>query len=128
MVKAKFDYTGIGVRNLDASINFYIEKLGMQLMNRCDIKETKGEIAELKTPEGNQKLELNWYADRKDYKNGDEVDHLAFTVEDVDAALAELKSQGVEVAMEPFNEGSGRLAFIKDPDGIWIELEGPKKP
>jgi lactoylglutathione lyase len=128
LVKAKFDYTGIGVRNLDASINFYIEKLGMQLMNRCDIKETKGEIAELKTPEGNQKLELNWYADRKDYKNGDEVDHLAFTVEDVDAALAELKSQGVEVAMEPFNEGSGRLAFIKDPDGIWIELEGPKKP
>ena len=127
MVKAKFDYTGIGVRNLDASINFYIEKLGMQLMNRYDIKETKGEIAELKTPEGNQKLELIWYADRKDYKNGDEVDHLAFTVEDVDAALAELKSQGVEVAMEPFNEGSGRLAFIKDPDGIWIELEGPKK-
>ena len=128
MVKAKFDYTGIGVRNLDASINFYIEKLGMQLMNRYGIKETEGEIAELKTPEGTQKLELNWYADRKDYKNGDEVDHLAFTVEDVDAALAELKSQGVEVAMEPFNEGSGRLAFIKDPDGIWIELEGPKKP
>lgn len=127
MVKAKFDYTGIGVRDLNRSIKFYTEKFGMQFLGRYKIKETNGEIADLKSPDGNQKLELNWYANRAEYKNGDEVDHLAFEVEDVDEALIELRSQGVEVAMEPFNEGNGRLAFVKDPDGIWIELEGPKK-
>lgn len=95
-------------------------------MGRYKIKETNGEIADLKSSDGSQKLELNWYADRKEYTNGDEVDHLAFRVTDVDAAFAELRSQGVEVALEPFNEGNGRLAFVKDPDGIWIELEGPK--
>jgi catechol 2,3-dioxygenase-like lactoylglutathione lyase family enzyme len=57
--------------------------------------------------------------------NGDEVDHLGFQVEDVDLAFADLVNQGVEVALTPFNEGNDRLAFIKDPDGIWIELEGP---
>ena len=127
MVKAKFDYTGIRVRNLDVSIKFYTEKLGMQLLGRQRIKETNGEIADLKSPDGEQKLELNWYGDRRFYGNGDEVDHLAFVVADVDAALAELRSQGVEVAMEAFNEAESRLAFVKDPDGIWIELEGPLK-
>jgi lactoylglutathione lyase len=127
LVQAKFDYTGIRVRNLDVSIAFYTEKLGMQLLGRNRIKETNGEIADLKSQGGDQKLELNWYADRRFYGNGDEVDHLAFVVEDVDAAVAELRSLGVEVAMEPFNEGGSRLAFVKDPDGIWIELEGPRK-
>jgi lactoylglutathione lyase len=125
--KARFDYTGIAVRNLDASINLYTEKLGMQLLGRYKIEETNGEIADLQTPEGHQKLELNWHADRKDYKNGDEVDHLAFTVQNVDAAPAELRGQGVQVVLKSFNEGSGRLALIKDLDGIWIELEGPRR-
>ncbi len=78
MVKAQFKYTGIGVRDLDRSIKFYTEKLGMQLMGRYKIKETNGEIADLKSPDGSQDLELNWYAHRKGYVNGYEVDHLAF--------------------------------------------------
>ena len=127
MVKAKFDYTGIGVSDLDRSVKFYTEKLGMELIGRYKIKETNGEIADLKSPSGDQKLELNWYPDRKEYKNGDEVDHLAFEVANVDDALSELRSGGVEVASEPFDEGNSRLAFVMDPDGIWIELEGPRK-
>ncbi len=127
MVKAKFTYTGIGVRDLERSIKFYTETLGMKLLGRYKIEETNGEIAELKSPDGDQMLELNWYHDREEYRNGDEVDHLAFEVQDVDEALTELRTQGVEVALEPFNEGGGRLAFIMDPDGIWIELQGPRK-
>lgn len=126
-MKARFAYTGIGVRDLDRSIKFYTEKLGMELLGRYKIEETNGEIAELKSFDEGPMLELNWYSDRKEYKNGDEVDHLAFEVKGVDEALAELRSQGVEVTMEPFNEGNSRLAFVKDPDGIWIELQGPKK-
>ena len=100
----------------------------MKLMGRHKIKETNGEIADLKSNRSDQLLELNWYPDRKEYKNGDEVDHLAFDVEDVDSAVAELRSEGVEVALEPFDEGQrSRLAFIKDPDGIWIELQGLRK-
>jgi len=99
----------------------------MKLLGRYKIEETNGEIAELKSPDGDQMLELNWYHDREEYRNGDEVDHLAFEVQDVDEALTELRTQGVEVALEPFNEGGGRLAFIMDPDGIWIELQGPRK-
>lgn len=127
MAKAKFVYTGIGVRDLDRSIDFYTKKMGMRLLGRHRIKETDGEIADLKSPNGTQTLELNWYAERNEYRNGDEVDHLAFRVQDVDKYLTKLKAQGVEVAMEPFNEGRCRLAYIKDPDGIWIELECPKK-
>jgi len=98
----------------------------MKLLGRHRISETNGEIADLRSPYGNQLLELNWYADRKGYRNGDEVDHLAFDVQDVDKSIAELRSQGVIVALEPFDEGRSRLAFIKDPDGIWIELQSRK--
>lgn len=101
--------------------------MGMKLLGRYKVAETNGEIADLKSSDDSPTLELNWYAGRKEYKNGDEVDHLAFNVSDVDQALADLRNQGVEVAMESFNEGSSRLAFVKDPDGIWIELQGPKK-
>jgi len=127
MVKATFAYTGIEVRDLERSIKFYTENLGMRLLRRSKIPETNGEVAELKSPEGHQLLELNWYADHNKYRSGDELDHLAFDVDDVDRALADLKEQGVEVAMQPFDEGEGRLAFVKDPDGIWIELTGPRK-
>ncbi len=122
LVKARFVYTGIGVRDLDLSIKFYTETLGMKLIGRYKIPETNGEIAELRSPGSDQVLELNWYSDRKEYKNGDEVDHLAFEVDDAGKALAELKAEGVEVALEAFNEGHSLLAFVKDPDGIWIEL------
>jgi lactoylglutathione lyase len=125
LVKAVFEYTGVGVTDLDRSIKFYTEKLGMQLLGRFKIEETKGETADLKSPGGDQKLELNWYPDRPEFRNGDEVDHLAFRVDDVDKAVAELRFVGVEVVVAPFNEGDSRLAFVKDPDGIWIELDGP---
>lgn len=127
MVKAQFSYTGIGVRDLDRSVKFYTEHLGIKFIGRYKIKETNGETAELKSDGSDQMLELNWYSDRTEYKNGDEVDHLAFEVEDVDSVLVELRAQGFEVAMEPFDEGRSRLAFIKDPDGIWIELQSPRK-
>jgi lactoylglutathione lyase len=126
-VKANFAYTGIEIRDLERSIKFYTENLDMKLVRRSKIPETNGEIAELRSPDGHQLLELNWYAGHNRYRSGDELDHLAFDVEDVDKALAQLKAQGVEVAMEPFDEGEGRLAFVKDPDGIWIELTGSRK-
>jgi predicted enzyme related to lactoylglutathione lyase len=55
---------------------------------------------------------------------GDNFDHIAFGVEDVDATVAVLRKNGVTIAMEPYSlQGStSKIAFIKDPDGNWLEL------
>lgn len=55
---------------------------------------------------------------------GDNFDHIAFAVKDIRAAVDELKGNGVTIAMEPFSLGgsSSKIAFIKDPDGNWLEL------
>ncbi len=125
MVKAVFEYTGIAVRDLNRSIKFYTEEFEMQQLGKYKITETHGETADLKSRGGDQRLELNWYPDQTQYRNGDDLDHLAFRVDDVDQPVAELRSRGVEIVIDSFNEGDSRLAFVKDPDGIWIELDGP---
>src|SRR5438445_385540 len=87
-----FRYTGIRVRDLNRSIAFYTTVLGMQVTWRMRIRETGGAIAVLKSPRGSQRLELNWYPPRgryRVYRQGDELDHLAFAVPDVDRFLRE---------------------------------------
>ncbi len=124
-----FRYTGIRVRDMDRSIDFYTNVLGMRVTWRMKIRETGGEIAVLKSPRGKQRLELNWYPPRgryRRYRQGDELDHIAFAVPNVDAFLREHRPE-FKVAMKPFNEGSDRLAYVTDPDGVWIELMSPLK-
>ena len=119
-----FRYTGIRVRDMDRSIDFYTRLLGMEVQYRMNIKETGGRIAIIKSPRGSQRLELNWYP-RKGlhvrYRQGDELDHLAFSVRDVDRFLEEHKGE-VKVVLGPYDEGRDRLAYITGPDGEWIEL------
>jgi lactoylglutathione lyase len=124
-----FRYTGIRVRDLNRSIEFYTKVLGMLVTWRMKIRETGGEIAVLKSPRGSQRLELNWYPPRgryRRYRQGDELDHLAFSVPDVDAFLRDRRGD-FKVAMRPFDEGGERLAYVTDPDGAWIELMSPRK-
>lgn len=124
-----FRYTGIRVRDLDRSIAFYTGILRMRVTWRMKIRETGGAIAVLKSPRGSQRLELNWYPPRgryRQYRQGDELDHLAFSVPDVDRFLRDHRGD-FKVAMEPFDEGSDRLAYVTDPDGAWIELMSPRK-
>ncbi len=124
-----FRYTGIRVRDMERSIDFYTRVLGMRVTWRMNIRETGGKIADLKSPRGSQTLELNWYPPRgmhRRYRQGDELDHLAFHVRDVDGFLREHRGE-FKVAMKPFDEGSARLAYVTGPDGEWIELESPKK-
>ena len=124
-----FRYTGIRVRDLDRSIAFYTTVLGMRVTWRMKIRETGGEIAVLKSPRGTQRLELNWYASRgryRRYRQGDELDHLAFAVPDVDAFLRDRRGD-FRVVMKAFDEGTDRLAYVADPDGVWIELMSRRK-
>lgn len=120
----KLLHTCINVTNLDRSIKFYSENLGLQLRARREIKETNAEIVHLTVPDGSGELELTWWRDKKDYSEGDQLDHIAFAVEDMDSAIKGFKERGVTIAREPYklSGGRSRIAFIKDPDGIWIEL------
>ena len=101
----------------------------MVVIWRMKIRETGGAIAVLKSPRSSQRLELNWYPPEgryRRYREGDELDHLAFAVPNVDDFLREHHSD-FKVVMRPFDEGGDRLAYVTDPDGAWIELMSPQK-
>ncbi len=124
-MKAKLIYTGIRVRDLDASVRFYTDVLGMKEIDRSTIAAAKGIAVNLVTEEGGHILELNYYEkgspfDTK-YTVGEGLDHLAFAVPNLDAALAEAKQAGHPTVQE-VRGPSSRWAYIEDPDGNWIEL------
>ncbi len=125
----RFAYTGVEVRDLDRSIRFYMEGLGMELTGRFKVAATEGENADLRSPGSEPVLELNWYPRRR-YRAGSELDHLAFDVqaEDVDAVVARLEGLGGTRVRPTDRQPTYDLAFVKDPDGIWIELFKARVP
>ena len=125
-----FRYTGIRVRNLQRSLRFYTRVMGMK-RNLEGSMDHGGIWVELKSPHSAQRLELNYYPPNskfhEKFKTGSELDHLAFWVKDVDAKCEQLVKKGATKAVEPFLQGKYRFAFVKDPDGMWIELIGRAK-
>ncbi len=121
MIALKFIYTGIHVSNLEKSVAFYTKSLGMRLLFKTEIKETGGKVAWLKSKGSRQILELNWYPRGYRYGGRTGLDHLAYEVDD---AVNEYEkfSKGNRGAIEPFKEGKWLLAYVRDPDGNWIEL------
>src|SRR6266508_337955 len=123
-------YVGIQVQDMDRSVRFYTSALGMRVSRRQSVPETGGEWAELRSVESEQVLELNWYPEgsrffKGPYRHGDELDHIAFECEDVEGAYRELLASGARAGHPPFEEGRSVLAYVVDPDGIWIELCAP---
>lgn len=122
-----FRYTGIRVRDVKRSLAFYTKVMGLKQVQRGRMK-AGGIFVQMKDPRSRQVLELNYYPRGAKYyerfKNGSELDHLAFWELDVDRRYDELLANGATKAVEPFSESGYRLAFVKDPDGIWIELLG----
>jgi len=109
------------------SLKFYTEVLGMVIEDPLEIMgPTKGSVVTLKSPGSEQILELNYYEDdspfNSAYVNGEELDHIAFDVQDLTIAVTELKRKGVEVLIEAGAIGGWKEAYVKDPNGIWIEL------
>jgi catechol 2,3-dioxygenase-like lactoylglutathione lyase family enzyme len=115
------EYTGIRVRDLARSIRFYTEGLGLTL-GPTGRMAAGGTWQELQDPVTRAVLELNYYPGEPPYREGDELDHLGFRVNDLDGALARLVGLGARVRIPPFTEGNDRLAFVSDPDGVWVEL------
>ena len=84
---------------------------------------------QMKDPTSGQRLELNWYPKGsrfyERYRNGSELDHIGFIVDDAVKQFKLLIKRGAKPAAEPFGDELETLAYVKDPDGIWIELIGP---
>jgi len=109
--------------DLDRSIAFYRDRLGLEFRRRFEVKENNAEIAFMEDPEGNA-MELTHWREKKQLVEGDNFDHVAFGVKDMKATIEGLRAQGTTIAMEPFSlkDSSHQIAFIKDPDGNWLEL------
>lgn len=115
---------------MEESLHFYTKVLQMEVVEKLEKTEpTKGQVVTLKSKDSEQLLELNYYEENSrfgsEYKNGEELDHLAFDVDDLLGKVEALKKEGIEIIAEPFSIGASigwKEAFVKDPNGIWIEL------
>lgn len=121
----KIDHASITVKDMEESIRFYRDVLGLKLVSRREIPENKAEIAFVAGSDGdNIGIELTYWKEKSDWTDGDQLDHIALVVEDVRETIRELKEKHVEIAREPYSLGGSKstIAFIKDPNGIWLEL------
>lgn len=120
----KILHTSITVKDMEESIEFYCDVIGLELQGRREIPENKAEIAFLGDRESDSRIELTYWKEKEGWIEGDELDHVAFAVPDMDEAIKRFLEQKVEIPMEPYTlKGSTtRIAFIKDPNGIWLEI------
>ncbi|MGA3296799.1 MAG: VOC family protein [Candidatus Bathyarchaeia archaeon] len=118
----KILHTCLNVLDLDRSIDFYTNQMGLKLASRREVKQNNAEIAFMKDESGNA-VELTYWKD-KVIKEGDNFDHIAFGVSNIQSVIETLRTNGVTIAMEPFSlqGSSSKIAFINDPDGNWLEL------
>jgi lactoylglutathione lyase len=120
----KLLHTSITVRSMDESLRFYTEVLGLEFERRRTIPENHAEIAFVKDPASGGRIELTHWDGKDTFEAGEQLDHLAFEVDDLDRFLLRVRTKGIRIAKEPYtiSGGSSRLAFILDPNDVWIEL------
>lgn len=147
----RLNHTMLRVRDPEASLGFYRDTLGMTLIDRFDFEEGRFSLYFLGYPDEpvpqDQDARVEWLFQQRAllelthnwgteddadfaYHNGNAdprgFGHIALTVPDVDAACARLDSLGVGFVKRPQDGSMKGLAFIRDPDGYWIEIvSGP---
>jgi len=123
-------HTMIRVGNLQKSIAFYTDVLGMKLLRQKDYPEGKFTLAFLGygAESENTALELTCNWETESYDIGDGFGHLAIEVDDVYQATALMKKNGARILREagPMNAGATIISFVEDPDGYQIELIGKR--
>ena len=120
----KYSHTSITVRSIDESLKFYAGVLGLEPAGRRRIEENHAEIAFVRDPETGARVELTHWDGKDDFPVGEQLDHLAFETADLDAVVRQARAMGVRVGKEPYRlaGGSHRIAFLVDPNEVWIEL------
>ena len=124
----KYLHTMIRVGDIDAALHFFVGKLGMVETRRKDEPEGKftliflyadQDLNQAKAERATEvELTYNWDSEET-YTGGRNFGHLAFTVKDIYATCAKLMAEGVTINRPPRD---GRMAFVKSPDGISLEL------
>ena len=131
----KYLHTMIRARNLEETLDFYCNKLGLEQVRRYDSEAGRFSLIFLAAPddveaaEAGQSplLEITWNWDPEDYDGGRNFGHLAYRVDDIYATCQRLMDAGVTINRPPRD---GHMAFVRSPDGISIELlqEGDSLP
>jgi lactoylglutathione lyase len=116
----KYLHTMVRVSNLDESLNFYCNKLGLRKVRESVHEQGRYTLVFLaadENPEAQVELTYNW--DREEYTGGRNFGHLAYGVDNIYETCQKLMDAGVTVNRPPRD---GRMAFIRSPDNISIEL------
>ena len=116
----KYLHTMVRVTDLEASLDFYCEKLGLQETRRREDKKGRYTLVFLSAPgDEDAQVELTYNWDPEPYTGGRNFGHLAYEVSDIYATCEQLMAGGVTINRPPRD---GRMAFVRSPDQISIEL------
>ena len=131
----RYLHTMVRVGNLDRALDFYCSKLGLEELRRIENSGGRFTLVFLATPEDAAKgsgddipmVELTYNWDEQEYGGGRNFGHLAYRVDDIYSTCQRLMDGGVTINRPPRD---GRMAFVRSPDGISIELlqNGSAKP
>ena len=131
----RYLHTMVRVTDVDASLRFWCDLLGLQEVRRMDNEAGRFTLIFLAAPrdldrsaaERSPEVELTWNWDPQEYSGGRNFGHLAYKVDDIYAACQRLMDGGVTINRPPRD---GHMAFVRSPDGISIELlqEGERLP
>jgi len=116
----KYLHTMVRVTDIDESLDFYCNKLGLVELRRTDSEQGRFTLVFLAAP-GNEEaqVELTYNWDPETYREGRNFGHLAYEVDDIYALCQRLMDAGVTISRPPRD---GRMAFVRSPDNISIEL------
>jgi lactoylglutathione lyase len=123
----RYTHTMVRVSDLEASLDFYCNKLGLVEFRRVDNERGRYTLVFVTSPddlerakkEGSPLIELTYNWDPEEYTGGRNFGHLAFLTEDIHLLCQRLMDNGVTINRPPRD---GRMAFVRSPDGISIEL------
>jgi lactoylglutathione lyase len=116
----RYLHTMVRVSDLDASLDFYCNKLGLVEQRRVDVKPGRFTLVFLGAPENpDSQVELTYNWDPEEYSGGRNFGHLAYAVKDIYEICQRLMDTGVTINRPPRD---GHMAFVRSPDGISVEL------
>jgi lactoylglutathione lyase len=116
----KYLHTMVRVTDLEASLRFYRDALGLELLSTKEVPQGRFTLVFLAAPgDHTAQVELTFNWDPEPYTGGRNFGHIAYAVDDIYAACQRLTDHGVTILRPPRD---GRMAFVRSPDGISIEL------
>lgn len=116
----KYLHTMVRVSDLDVSLRFYRDALGLQVLRQFDVSAGRFTLVYLAAPGDSQaQIELTYNWDETGYTQGRNFGHVAYAVDDLYATCQRLKDHGVQIVRPPRD---GYMAFVRSPDNISIEL------